>query len=185
MLGEAIDKLGARLKPPPWLVDEVQQRLVLLLNHVLMQEPEAQQRLRRQKGRVVAVRWRDFTLGLAVTPAGLFERVADEPADAPTRLEPDLHLVVTDSSPLALARAAARGDKPAVRIEGDVQFAAEINWLVDNLRWDVEDDLARLMGDAPAHALGRAARSAAAALRRFAGVLARGDGPASGGPSPL
>jgi ubiquinone biosynthesis protein UbiJ len=44
-----------------------------------------------------------------------------------------------------------RGDKPSIRIEGDVQFAAEINWLVDNVKWDVEEDLARLIGDVPAH----------------------------------
>lgn len=39
-------------------------------------------------------------------------------------------------------------DKPAVSIEGDVQLAAEVAWLVDNLRWDVEEDLSRLIGDA-------------------------------------
>jgi ubiquinone biosynthesis protein UbiJ len=39
-----------------------------------------------------------------------------------------------------------------VRIEGDVQLAAEVNWLVDHVRWDMEEDLSRLMGDAPAHA---------------------------------
>jgi ubiquinone biosynthesis protein UbiJ len=54
-----------------------------------------------------------------------------------------------------------------VRIEGDVQLAADINWLVDNLRWDVEDDLARVIGDGPAHTVGNVARSAAAALKGF------------------
>jgi hypothetical protein len=33
-----------------------------------------------------------------------------------------------------------------VRIDGDVQFAGDIQWLADNLRWDIEDDLARLVG---------------------------------------
>ncbi len=33
------------LQPPAWAVDEAQHRLVLLLNHVLMQEPEATARL--------------------------------------------------------------------------------------------------------------------------------------------
>jgi hypothetical protein len=40
-----------------------------------------------------------------------------------------------------------------VRIAGDVQFAAEINWLVEHVRWDLEEDLSRLIGDAPAHAM--------------------------------
>ena len=36
--------------PELWVVDEGQQRLVLFLNHVLMQEKQAQDRLLRQKG---------------------------------------------------------------------------------------------------------------------------------------
>ena len=68
-----------------------------------------------------------------------------------------------------------RGDKPAVRIEGDVQLAADVNWLVDHVRWDIEEDLARVMGDAPAHTLGQAARNMAAALRQFLGNAAAAD----------
>ena len=56
-----------------------------------------------------------------------------------------------------------------MRIAGDVQLAAEVQWLVDNVRWDLEEDLSRLVGDAPAHAAGQATRSMAEALRRFAG----------------
>lgn len=40
----------AGLEPPAWVVDETLNRLVLFLNHVLMSEPEAMQRLARQKG---------------------------------------------------------------------------------------------------------------------------------------
>ena len=59
------------------------------------------------------------------------------------------------------------GERPAVRVEGDVQLAADVNWLVDHLRWDIEEDLSRVIGDAPAHALARAARDAAQALQQF------------------
>lgn len=136
----------AALQAPPWMVDEVQQRLVLLLNHVLMKEPQATARLARVAGRTLSFSWRQFSIGLTVTPAGLLDRVADLPS-------PDLSLTLTDESPLTLARAVLAGDKPAVRIEGDVMLAAEVNWLVDHVRWDIEDDLARLLGDAPARAL--------------------------------
>ena len=102
-------------------------------------------------------------MALLVTPAGLFNV-------APEGVSPDLRLEVTELSPLALAQSALRGDKPAIRIEGDVQLAAEINWLVDHVRWDVEEDLARLMGDAPAHQVAQVARRAAQALRQFVGA---------------
>ncbi|MEG1456397.1 MAG: hypothetical protein RSC66_12610, partial [Comamonas sp.] len=87
---------------------------------------------------------------------------------------PDLQLEVTDTSPLALAQAALRGDKPAIRIEGDVQLAADINWLVDNVQWDIEEDLARVIGDAPAHTVSQVARKAAQTLRQFVGARTRG-----------
>ena len=155
------------LQAPVWAVDEVQRRIVLLLNHILLQEKEATERLARQKGRVVHMQWRAFSLELIATPAGLLDR-------APSGAQPDLVLAVTQESPLALAQAVLSGGKPAVRIEGDVQLAAEVNWLVDHVRWDLEEDLAKVMGDAPAHALGQAARGMAQALRQFVGRLASG-----------
>jgi ubiquinone biosynthesis protein UbiJ len=54
-----------------------------------------------------------------------------------------------------------------VRIAGDVEFANEVNWLVEHVRWDLEEDLSRLVGDAPAHAMGNAARQMVQALRQF------------------
>ena len=163
MLADALGKLTENLKAPPWLGDEAQQRLVLFLNHVLMQEPEAQARLARQKGRVVRLQWRDFSMQLAATPAGLWEL-----APAAT---PDLLLTVTDTSPLDLAKNALKGDKPGVRIEGDVQFAGEVNWLIEHVRWDAEEDLSRFIGDAPAHTIANIGRGMAQALRNFVGKL--------------
>ncbi|MCX7662597.1 MAG: hypothetical protein N2Z61_02445 [Tepidimonas fonticaldi] len=155
--------------PPAWLLDEARNRIVLLLNHVLQQEPEAMQRLRRQAGKWVRVRWGrgepaagagDIGLVVCISPAGLLESAADD-------VRADLVLAIDEPSPLTLAGKLARGDKPAVAIEGDVQLAADVAWLVDNVRWDVEEDLARLMGDAMAHTLVQTARSAASALRAW------------------
>ncbi|MDZ7865811.1 hypothetical protein [Acidovorax sp.] len=156
------ERLAAGPQPPQWLVHEVQQRLVLFLNHVLMQEREAMERLVRQRGRVARVQWRAFSMALVITPAGLLNLAAEGAT-------PDLQLEITETSPLALAQVALRGDKPAIRIEGDVQLAAEINWLVDNVRWDLEEDLSRVVGDAPAHTISEVARKAAQALRQFVG----------------
>jgi ubiquinone biosynthesis protein UbiJ len=155
------ERLGKGLQPPPWMVEEFQHRLVLALNHVLMQEPEAQARLARQAGRVAEARWRVFFVRLAATPAGLLDL-------APATAHPDLTLSLAEESPWQLAQAALRGDKPPVRIAGDGEFAAEINWLVENVRWDIEEDISRVIGDAPAHALGEAGRKMVQALRQFA-----------------
>ncbi|RYF06900.1 MAG: hypothetical protein EOO31_08395 [Comamonadaceae bacterium] len=172
LLDGLFERIAAGPQPPQWLVHEVQHRVVLFLNHVLMQEREAMDRLVRQRGRVARVQWRVYSMALQITPAGLLDL-------APQGSEPDLRLSVTETSALSLAQSVLRGDKPAIRIEGDVQLAAEINWLVDHVRWDVEEDLARLIGDAPAHTVGAVARRAAEALRSFVGARMGAGGPSA------
>ncbi len=149
-----------KFAPPAWAVNEAQRRIVLLLNHVLMQESEAMTRLARHKDQIMLAQWRTFYFKLVATPAGLLD-LADPQA------KPDLVLTLTDASPLALAQAVFKGDKPAVRIEGDVQLAAEVNWLTEHVRWDLEEDLARVIGDVPAHTLGEMARAMRTSLREF------------------
>lgn len=171
LFDQLFDRLGQVLQPPPWVVEEMQRRLVLLLNHVLQQEPEAQARLKRQAGRLVEAHWRHFNVRLVATPAGLLDLGSQAQA-------PDLSLTVAEDSPWALAQTALRGEKPPVRIAGDVQLAAEVQWLVDHVRWDLEEDLARIFGDAPAHALGSVLRRMGDAVRQF---TARGGSGGSGG----
>jgi len=149
-----------KLAPPAWAVNEAQRRIVLLLNHVLMQESEAMTRLARHKDQIMLAQWRSFYFKLVATPAGLLD-LADPQA------KPDLVLTVTDESPLALAQAVLKGGKPAVRVEGDVQLAAEVNWLTEHVRWDMEEDLARVMGDVPAHTLSQMAQFMSTSLREF------------------
>ena len=176
-LDDLLERVAAGPQPPAWLVLEAQQRIVLFLNHVLMQEAQAMQRLMRQKGRVASVQWRVYSMSLVITPAGLFN-LAKEGA------LPDLRLEVTETSPFALAQTALRGDKPSIRIEGDVQLAAEINWLVDHVRWDVEEDLARVIGDAPAHTVVQVAGRGAQALRQFVGTTRGAAAGAAASPQP-
>jgi ubiquinone biosynthesis protein UbiJ len=160
--------------PPAWAIDETHRKCVLVLNHVLMQEPQAMQRLVRQSGRVILAQWRSFTFKVLVTPAGLLDL-------AEAGALPDLTLVLSEESPLALAQSLLQGGKPAVRIEGDVQLAAEVNWLTDNVRWDVEEDLSRVLGDAPSHMVVEAGRKISGALRDFLGQKAKARADASTG----
>ena len=152
--------IADRFKPPAWVVAETQKRLVLFLNHVLMQEKEAQDRLARKKGSVLHIRWGLFELDLLVTAAGLLDC-------APPGAKPDLLVAVTANSPVSVLQSVFAGKTPPVKIEGDVQLAAEIGWLAENLRWDFEEDLSRILGDVPAHALADAARRMASGLKQF------------------
>ena len=155
-----LESFATRFQPPAWVVQQTQQRLVLFLNHVLMQEKEAQDRLARKKGSVLHIRWGLFALDLLITPAGLLDTAG---ADA----KPDLLVAVAADSPLTVVQSVMAGKSPPVKIEGDVQLAAELGWLAENLRWDFEEDLSRVVGDIPAHAMADAARQLGKALKSF------------------
>lgn len=158
-MSQALPQALDNLQPPTWVKDELLNRLMLLLNHVLASEPQAMARLARQKGQRIEMVWRGTALQLQPSAAGLLERTSFE--------DFDLRLSVLDESISTLASTVMQGNKPRVRIEGDVQLAAEVNWLIDNVRWDVQEDLSRLMGDAPAHALSQAARQLAGTIKQF------------------
>ena len=143
--------------------------MVLLFNHVISRESHAMTRLSPFAGRAVVVRlagWPSLLpaapdLSLAVTPAGLWERLDVAPPDA-------LLIELDASNPALLALGALTGERPRVTVQGDANFAGEINWLMANLRWDIEDDLAALVGPAFAHQLGSFGRSVGQALAGLA-----------------
>ena len=138
-------------------------RVTLLLNHVLAAEPEAVRRLLGQVGRSVGVQWRQWPPLLPpppravwrVTPAGLLE-LDEDLLQVPPGVGEDETLVVTlDGGELMRWALGGMAGRPPMDIRGDAAFAAEVSWLAEHLRWDIEDDLARLLGDGPARLLGR------------------------------
>jgi ubiquinone biosynthesis protein UbiJ len=154
-----------------------QDRMILLLNHVLSRESHAMARLLPFAGKAVVLHLQNWPallpaapdLTLVVTPAGLFERQAglDHALTA-------LRIELEAANPALLALGALLGERPSVSVQGDAAFAGEISWLMENLRWDIEDDLAGVVGPAAAHQLstwGRAAATAFAALARSAAAF--------------
>ncbi|MDE1950490.1 MAG: hypothetical protein KGI35_17870, partial [Burkholderiales bacterium] len=77
----------------------------------------------------------------------------------------DLGLRIDASNPAALFARLLAGERPSVAVEGDAQLAGDVNWLLENLRWDVAADLERLFGPVVAQQLHRVGRAVAAALR--------------------
>jgi len=148
------------------LAPALMDRLVLVVNHALSAEPQAVERLLPHRGRVLRLDLLQLPrllpapppLALRVTPAGLVEWCR-EPVDA------DLRVRLEAANPAALALRALSGEMPPLAIEGDAQLAADVDWLLKNLRWDVADDLDRLFGPAVAQQLHRLGSALARALR--------------------
>ncbi len=142
---------------PVWLRERLHDSILLALNHVLGANQEARQRLARQSGRVVYWCWQDLSLSWRANGAGFLEPAGDSRStsgeEAQASGPPDLTITIQESGPFSLIQRWVTGQAPAVHIQGDVQLAAEVNWLFEYVRWDIEEDLSRLVGDAPAHTL--------------------------------
>ncbi len=158
-------------------------RVTLLLNHVLYAEPEATRRLGGHVGRSVGVVWQQWPSLFppppspvwTVTPAGLLELDESGVQTAPNGSGATLIVTLDGSQMLSWILSGAAG-RPPMDIRGDAAFAAEVSWLADNLRWDIEDDLARVVGDAPARVLSQVGSAAVQAVRAIVGRLPRAAG---------
>jgi ubiquinone biosynthesis protein UbiJ len=153
---------------PALLAPHVLERLTLVLNHVIGSEVAATERLRPHAGRTLVFHLENWPVVLPaapplawlITPAGLLEWGGLEPpGDAALQMHLDA------ANPALLVARAMVGERPTVRIDGDAQFAADVGWLLQNLRWDVAADLERLFGRAAAQQLHQMGRTLAAALR--------------------
>jgi ubiquinone biosynthesis protein UbiJ len=149
-------------------VPAAQARLLLLLNHVVSREPMALARLTGHAGRRLSVAVVDAppwlpplpAMRVLVTPAGLFE--LDPHGD---NGDADLTLTLPLPRPEQVMAALSTGAVPPVRIDGEAALAADMHWLADNLRWDIEADLAQVFGPLPARLVMSVGRAGAQALR--------------------
>lgn len=156
----------------------VMQRLTLLLNHLLASELAATHRLKSHAGKRIALHlagWPPLLpavppLAFGITPAGLLEWDGSE---LPPPAEADLQVTVDASNPALSLVQGLTGQRPRIEVAGDAALAGDVNWLFENLRWDLQDDLARVVGDVPAREIARFGGWVAIALRELAQRIAR------------
>lgn len=150
-------------QPPLWLQQAIQERLVLIVNHVLQQDGRAIDQLLPHQGKTVQAQWRSFNIGLRVTPAGL------------TALESnidtaDLSVQISETNPLQLINQTALGQRPKIQIHGEAELASTIHWLAENLRWNVQEDIAQIIGAQAAQNLVKIANIVRDVLGEFVNI---------------
>jgi ubiquinone biosynthesis accessory factor UbiJ len=124
------------------------------VNHVLRSTPLAMERLAKHAGRTIAVHVGPATWVFTLQTTG-------EVTPAVTGASRDLEMRI---SPFVLPRLAA-GEAAAaagISMQGDAALAEEIGFIARHLTWDVEEDLARVVGDVAAHRIVGGARAFAA-----------------------
>jgi ubiquinone biosynthesis protein UbiJ len=130
------------------------QAVLRALDHLLAGQPWLRERLAPHAGRRCRVEIFPFALHLRIEADGALVADGDsDVADAQIRL-----------SPIALARLLGgdEGARKDVQLSGDPALASALAAVFRELRWDVEEDLSRVLGDIPARRLVQGARRLAA-----------------------
>ncbi|CAB3693310.1 ubiquinone biosynthesis accessory factor UbiJ [Trinickia soli] len=125
------------------------------VNHLLAREAWARQRLAPYAGKTARISFSSIVLTFAVESEGYLSAVDEIDAKAV-----DVSLAIgTDALPAFMQGGQAAVMKH-VKIEGDAEFATQLAKLAEHLRWEPEEDLAKLIGDAPAHRAAELVRAA-------------------------
>jgi ubiquinone biosynthesis accessory factor UbiJ len=116
------------------------QATVGLLNHLLARESWARDKLAPFAGRRARIEAFPFVLLLGVAQGGLFEVGSGDP-----------HVTIgVDSAQLPALLFDPQALLRNVRLSGDAEFAQALSTVLQNLRPEPEEDLARFVGDAAA-----------------------------------
>lgn len=126
---------------------------VSALNHILSGENWARERLRGFVGQHVRLLAGPVAVELAIDSEGIFQlrALGSEVVPAVTiELPADLPFRLLNGRDTIFA---------AARLSGSADFAEALAFVFRNLRWDVEDDLSRLVGDIAARRLVRGGKA--------------------------
>ncbi len=136
--------------------------LLAVINHLLAADPQACDRLVGHAGKSLLLSAGTIELHWIIGNDGLLRDAATQDP----RSQPDLH-VVLDAQALREAVASRSSLRlSGSRMTGDVELAQTLSWLLAHVRWDAEDDLARLIGDIPARRVAQTGQIAADRVRR-------------------
>jgi ubiquinone biosynthesis protein UbiJ len=137
------------------------------INHILGGEPWASAELAKHASKTILLKMPLGELAFKITSAGLLDALQE--LDSPT-----LSLEVSSKAlgDLTASSGTLREQAfKAVKITGDADLAQLLGRLAGQLRWEYEEDLARLVGDAPANFAVRQGKKFVAASRSAASDL--------------
>jgi ubiquinone biosynthesis protein UbiJ len=137
------------------------------INHVLGSEPWASAELAKHAGKTILLQLPLGELGFEIASTGYLGVLKE--ADSPS-----LSLEVSSKAlgDLAASSGSLREQAfKAVKLTGDADLAQLIGRLAGQLRWEYEEDLARLVGDAPASFAVRQGKKFVSASRSAASDL--------------
>jgi ubiquinone biosynthesis protein UbiJ len=125
------------------------------VNHLLAREAWGRERLAPYAGKTARLSFSSIVLTFAVESDGYLSAVDEIDARAV-----DVSLSIAPDALPAFMQSGQAAVMKHVKIEGDAEFATQLAKLAEHLRWEPEEDLAKLIGDAPAHRAAEIMRAA-------------------------
>lgn len=117
--------------------------LIAALNHLLKSADWARHRLQAYASRTARFDVPPFQFALTLDSEGYFIPSAHQ------EMATDVVIRLPAETPFLLLQGIDRVMATA-HVEGNAEFATELSFVLRNLRWDIEEDLSRLIGDAAA-----------------------------------
>ena len=116
----------------------------LVLNHVLLQNDWMSSRLKRFYNKTIHIKISELSLFFKVNKEGLLEHISQvKDSDA------------SISMPIkSLVNQIIYKENKGITIKGDIDLAKEASEILKKIKWDVEDDLSKIIGDVAANRLG-------------------------------
>jgi ubiquinone biosynthesis protein UbiJ len=130
------------------------------INHVLAGEPWASAELAKHAGKAIALEMPFGRFAVQINNSGLLEAARhvdgaqnpDEEVLSPVRTALVLTISSQALSTLLTSSGSIRENAfKSVTIAGDADLAQLLGRLAGQLRWEYEEDLSKIIGDAPAH----------------------------------
>ncbi|MDP3621522.1 MAG: hypothetical protein Q8R65_06345 [Polynucleobacter sp.] len=125
------------------------------INHVLASEPWALAELAKHAGKVISLEMPLGQFAFGITDAGHLEAhqgVKESDSGIEHRVALTLTISAKALSTLLTSSGPLRENAfKSVTIAGDADLAQLLGRLAGQLRWEYEEDLSKLIGDAPAH----------------------------------
>ena len=125
--------------------------ILAAVNHVLGQADWARERLTGFAGRSARVTMPPFDAFIVVLDNGYISSPnkaastdSEQPADVTINLPASAPLLFLQGLPTLMR---------AVKLSGSVDFAETLSFVIRNIKWDVEEDLSKVVGDIAAHRL--------------------------------
>lgn len=125
------------------------------LQHLTTQNAWSRSHLQAFAGKTVCI---DFVLAkvnLLILEDGSLALAGDSSSETASP-DANIHL------PPSLALRIMSGDADAkmlIKIDGDTQLATEFSKVLQHMRWDIEDDLSKVVGDISAYKIGKVAKN--------------------------